>query len=36
MLPYWPMVIGKVRAWLKYRLDRLFDHDGSISSSSAR
>src|ERR1035438_7395458 len=31
-----PTVIGKVRAWLKYRLDRLFDHEGSSSSSPLR
>ncbi len=27
-----PMVIGKVRAWLKYLLDKLFDHEGSNRS----
>ena len=31
---HWPMVIGKVRAWLKYRLDKLFDQDGSNRSKS--
>src|SRR5580692_2497839 len=27
-----PTVIGNVRAWLKYLLDRLFDHEGNNSS----
>src|SRR5208282_5104048 len=31
---HWPMVIGKVRAWLKYLPDRLFDQEGSNRSSS--
>jgi hypothetical protein len=30
------MVIGKVRAWLKYLLDKLFDQEGSSPSSSCR
>ena len=30
------MVIGKVRAWLKYLLDKLFDQEGSNPSSSLR
>ena len=29
-------MIGKVRAWLKYLLDKLFDHEGSNPSSSRR
>src|SRR5277367_5955954 len=33
---HWPIVIGKVRAWLKYLLDRLFDQEGSRRSSSLR
>ena len=33
---HWPMVIGKVRAWLKYLLDKLFDQEGSSRSSSLR
>src|ERR1700690_4324048 len=31
-----PMLIGSVRAWLKYLLDRLFDHEGSNPSNSRR
>jgi hypothetical protein len=30
------MAIGKVRAWLKYLLDKLFDHEGSSVSSPVR
>ena len=30
------MVIGKVRAWLKYLLDKLFDQEGSNPSNSRR
>ena len=28
-----PMVIGKVRAWLKYLLDKLSDHEGNSCSN---
>ena len=31
-----PIVIGKVRAWLKYLLDRLFDHEGRSNSKPLR
>src|ERR1700723_3450412 len=31
-----PMVIGRVRAWLKYRLDKLFDQEGSSRPNSNR
>ena len=31
-----PMLIGSVRAWLKYRLDKLSDHEGSSRSSPPR
>jgi hypothetical protein len=30
------MATGKVRAWLKYLLDKLFDHDGSSVSRPVR
>src|SRR5258708_34322969 len=33
---HWPIAIGKVRAWLKYLLDKLFDHEGSNRSRSRR
>src|SRR5271170_5631410 len=33
---HWPMLIGKVRAWLKYLLDKLFDQEGSKRSRSRR
>jgi hypothetical protein len=33
---HWPIVIGKVRAWLKYLLDKLFDQEGSSCSSPWR
>src|SRR5271155_3272313 len=36
LIDHWPMVMGKVRAWLKYRLDRLFDQEGSTPSRSRR
>src|ERR1019366_5669212 len=31
-----PMVIGRVRAWLKYRFDRLLDHEGRSNSKPLR
>ena len=31
-----PMLIGSVRAWLKYLLDKLSDHEGSNRSRPAR
>ena len=31
-----PIVTGKVRAWLKYRLDKLFDQERSSCSSPLR
>jgi hypothetical protein len=31
-----PMVIGSVRAWLKYLLDKLFDHEGNSRSNFPR
>src|SRR5271170_3350075 len=33
---HWPIVMGRVRAWLKYLLDKLFDHEGRSRSSSLR
>ena len=33
---HWPMLIGRVRAWLKYLLDKLFDQEGSNRSRSRR
>src|SRR5258708_34270692 len=35
-IDHWPMAIGKVRAWLKYLLDKLFDQEGSNRSKSRR
>jgi hypothetical protein len=35
-IDHWPIVTGKVRAWLKYRLDKPLDHEGSKRSRFLR